>query len=193
MCIRDRDFRNATDLFADKDFDGDPIRVKPVAEDTDLGGIIDEEEKDTTPIVDEVTGEPVIVQKPSVPYPTDSLKQFNDIPRKIVVNGVDVSILVSREMYFDKEGKPVTISLKDYSRQLIKEHYKSLDEFINSWKEAERKEDLINELRQQQHILDEQLRQITMRNGSLEKEIADGERARKNAAEIYKKGECSIE
>jgi type I restriction enzyme, R subunit len=27
------DFRNATDLFADKDFDGDPIRVKPVSED----------------------------------------------------------------------------------------------------------------------------------------------------------------
>ena len=31
------DFRNATDLFADKDFDGDPIRVKPVSQDTDLG------------------------------------------------------------------------------------------------------------------------------------------------------------
>jgi type I restriction enzyme, R subunit len=27
------DFRNATDLFADKDFDGDPIRIKPVSED----------------------------------------------------------------------------------------------------------------------------------------------------------------
>ena len=27
------DFRNATDLFADKDFDGDPIRVKPVSQD----------------------------------------------------------------------------------------------------------------------------------------------------------------
>lgn len=30
------DFRNATDLFADKDFDGDPIRVKPVSQDEDL-------------------------------------------------------------------------------------------------------------------------------------------------------------
>jgi type I restriction enzyme R subunit len=38
------DFRNATDLFADKAFDGDPIRIKPVTEETDLGGIIDEEE-----------------------------------------------------------------------------------------------------------------------------------------------------
>lgn len=46
----------------------------------------------------------------------------------------------------------------------------------------------INELRQQQHILDEQLRQLANSNSSLEKEIADGERARKHAADIYKKG-----
>lgn len=37
------DFRNATDLFADKDFDGDPIRIKPVSEDDDLSTIIDDE------------------------------------------------------------------------------------------------------------------------------------------------------
>ena len=47
------DFRNVTDLFADKDFDGDPIRVKPVSEETDLGGIVDEEENIQTPIIDE--------------------------------------------------------------------------------------------------------------------------------------------
>ncbi len=46
----------------------------------------------------------------------------------------------------------------------------------------------INELKQQQIILNEQLRQITMKNSSLEKEIDDGERASKHAAEIYKKG-----
>ncbi|CAF2878724.1 unnamed protein product [Rotaria sp. Silwood2] len=48
----------------------------------------------------------------------------------------------------------------------------------------------INELKQQQHILDEQLAQINVRNSSLEKEIADGERARKHAAEIYKKADA---
>jgi len=44
----------------------------------------------------------------------------------------------------------------------------------------------INELKQQQIILNEQLKQITIRNTNLEKEIADGERATKHAAEIYK-------
>ncbi|CAF4165620.1 unnamed protein product [Rotaria magnacalcarata] len=48
----------------------------------------------------------------------------------------------------------------------------------------------INELKQQQNILDEQLRQISNRNSSLEKEISDGERARKHAAEIYKKADA---
>ena len=33
------DFRNAADLFADPQFDGDPIRIKPVTEATDLGDI----------------------------------------------------------------------------------------------------------------------------------------------------------
>jgi septal ring factor EnvC (AmiA/AmiB activator) len=45
----------------------------------------------------------------------------------------------------------------------------------------------INELKQQHNILNEQLRQITMRNSYLEKEIADGQQATKHAAEIYKK------
>ncbi|CAF3816364.1 unnamed protein product [Adineta steineri] len=48
----------------------------------------------------------------------------------------------------------------------------------------------INELKQQQQILDEQLRQLTMRNSTLEKEVADGDRASKHAAEIYKKADA---
>jgi hypothetical protein len=49
----------------------------------------------------------------------------------------------------------------------------------------------INELKQQQIILNEQLRQITMRNNHLEKEISDGQQASKQAAEIYQKGSPS--
>ena len=62
------DFRNVTDLFADKDFDGDPIRVKPVPEGTDLGGIVDEEEKDTSPMIDEESGEEIELG-PDMRYP----------------------------------------------------------------------------------------------------------------------------
>ncbi|CAF2367475.1 unnamed protein product [Rotaria sp. Silwood2] len=47
----------------------------------------------------------------------------------------------------------------------------------------------INELKQQQHILNEQLRQMTIRNSALENEAAESERASKRAAEIYKKAD----
>lgn len=47
----------------------------------------------------------------------------------------------------------------------------------------------MNELKQQQHMLNEQIRQMTIRNSALENEAAESERASKHAAEIYKKGE----
>jgi type I restriction enzyme, R subunit len=53
------DFRNATDLFADPNFDGEPIRIKPVSQETDLTEILDEEEESDAPIIDEETGEEV--------------------------------------------------------------------------------------------------------------------------------------
>jgi hypothetical protein len=46
----------------------------------------------------------------------------------------------------------------------------------------------INELKQQEQVLTEQIRQMNMRNSCLEQEIADGERASKQAAGIYQKG-----
>ena len=46
----------------------------------------------------------------------------------------------------------------------------------------------LNELKQQQLVLSEQIRQLTIRNGALENEAAESERASKTAADIYKKG-----
>lgn len=144
------DFRNATDLFADKDFDGDPIRVKPVSEDTDLSGIVDEEENDTTPIIDEVTGDEIKVEKPKIRYPERESPNVVREPRqKVYVNGVDVSVLISREMYFDQHGKPITTSLKDHTKEIIKEKFASLDDFLNKWNSTDRKEAIIAELQEQ--------------------------------------------
>jgi len=169
------DFRNVTDLFADKDFDGDPIRVKPVSTDTDLSGIVDEEELDKTPIIDEETGEDlsdllteIEIENPDIRYPepqspTDKAKE----PRqKVYVNGVDVSVLISREMYFDNNGKPITSSLKDHTRNLIKGQYVSLDDFLNKWNNTDKKEIIIKEL-EEQGILVEALRDAVNREVDL--------------------------
>ena len=140
------DFRNVTNLFADKGFDGTAIRIKPVSENEDLYDVIDEEENDKTPIIEEETGEEIIIDPPISPLPPKPPIH----PRiKTYVNGVDVSVLVSRELYFDQYGKPITISLKDHTKEIIKGKYASLDEFLNKWNATERKEAIIAELQEQ--------------------------------------------
>ncbi len=163
------DFRNVTDLFADKDFDGDPIRVKPVTENEDLSFVVTEEQENTITVMDEMTGEEIQFVKAKIRYPDGSVPGNGFISRdpstkreKVVVNGIDVSILVSREMYFDKDGKPIVVSLKDHTKAIIKEKYKSLDEFLNKWQSTERKEAIIAEL-QEQGIMVEALYQAVGR------------------------------
>jgi type I restriction enzyme R subunit len=147
------DFRNATDLFADKDFDGDPIRVKPVSQDEDLSMVVIEEEENTITVLDETTGEEIKFEKAKIRYPDGSTLGGNWIAKdtkreKVYVNGVDVSVLVSREMYFDQHGKPITTSLKDHTKEIIKENFASLDDFLNKWNTTDRKEAIIAELQQ---------------------------------------------
>lgn len=151
------DFRNATDLFADPDFDGDPIRIKPVIEDTDLTRIIEEEEKDTSEIIDVATGEPVDIKPPDIPQPQDTPLDSVLRPKrtKVYVNGIDVSILVSREMYIDQNGKPITTSLKDHTKELVQGQYATLSEFLTKWNNTERKEAIIKELQEQGVMVNE--------------------------------------
>ena len=72
---------------------------------------------------------------------------MRDGPReKVVVNGIDVSVLVSRELYFDQSGKPITTSLNDHTKAIIKGKYANLDDFLNNWNNNDRKEAIIAEL-----------------------------------------------
>lgn len=145
------DFRNATDLFADPQFDGDPMRIKPVTDETPLGNIIDEEEENTEPIFDIETGEEIVITPPEIRYPeTESYPLIVNEPRqKVYVNGVDVSVLISRELHFDQHGKLITTSLKDYTKDIIKKQYASLDDFLNKWNNTDRKKAIIDELIEQ--------------------------------------------
>lgn len=146
------DFRNATDLFADPLFDGDPIRIKPVDEDIDLEGIEKDESDDTTPVIDPET-DPMIIGGPEPEPPI--LVDPEGSKSKIYVNGVDVTILVSRELHFDYHGKPITTTLKDHTKEIINGKYTSLDDFLNIWKQSDRKEAIIAELKEQGVLVEE--------------------------------------
>jgi len=123
-----------------------------------LSDVIDEEETTEEPVIDEETGEEIEIIKPEIRYPEPQTTEYvvREPRQKVYVNGVDVSVLISREMYFDQHGKPITTSLKDHTKEIIKEKFASLDDFLNRWNSTDRKEAIISEL-QEQGILVEAL------------------------------------
>ena len=143
------DFRNVTDLFADPDFDGDPVRVKELTEDEEFESFDDEIQSDE-PITDE-DGEEIVFEPPISEYP--EVITCGDIvaePRsKYYVNGVNVAVLNERIQYMDGNGKLITGSLKDYTKQKVREQYQSLDDFLNKWNQADKKQAIIEELTEQ--------------------------------------------
>lgn len=144
------DFRNVTDLFADRAFDGDPVRIKIAVEDEDLGDVEEEETKDD---VEPLNNEGLEWHEPEAPYGEDGTGEFIDGDHKrrekVYVNEVDVSVLVSREMYFDNSGKPITVSLKDHTKEIIKNQFATLNDFLGRWNDADRKAAIIKELEEQ--------------------------------------------
>jgi type I restriction enzyme R subunit len=149
------DFRNATKLFADKKFDGDPIQIKdkkatdPVVGgdddgdgDDNTGGYPPEEGEDNDGNINEGDPPPIRAPKPK-PQPPHPPRE------KVYVNGVDVSVLVSQELYFDVNGKMITKSLKDYTKEVIDKQFTSLNDFLSKWNEADRKAAIIKELEEQ--------------------------------------------
>lgn len=153
------DFRNASRLFADPEFDGKPEVV------IDIGGNdpVDEPE---TPTGEEGTAEDAGsdgVNEDGPTYGSDGKDLFDDEegddkPRKYYVGDVTVRVLSERVQYVDKDGKLITESLIDYTRKNILQQYSRLDDFLLTWTEAEKKQAIIDEL-QDDGVLLEAVRQ----------------------------------
>ena len=160
------DFRNVTDKFADKDFDGAPVKIKVSSQDDKLSEeVIDEGTGDDQ--IDPVTGEKVQFEEvygfddsgnmelgeKTPPYgvvePVETKKE------KVYVAGVDVSILSERRQFLDANGKLITCSLKEFTKTGILTSYRSLDNFLQAWNDAEKKRAIIEELESQGIIFEE--------------------------------------
>lgn len=153
------DFRNATELFADKNFDGEPIRIKEISEDTNFEEVVAEENDLDTPISTEYTPEEAEELSNAVNEVKETYKTKNfftpSLKRtKVFVNGVEVTLLTERELYFDNNGKPITKSLKDYTKDIIQAQYNTLDDFLNKWNALDKKEAIIAELEEQGVLID---------------------------------------
>jgi len=124
------DFKKATELFADPDFDGDPVQIYD-------------------PEPDDPPTPPV---GPDDDFPDDKPTHR---PAKYVVDDVEVSIVAERVQYYGRDGRLITEEIRDYSRKSILRDYETLDEFLMVWTGAERKRAIIDELVTQGVFLDE--------------------------------------
>ena len=157
------DFKKATELFADPDFDGDPVQVYvPGVDDSP----VPDEETDDSEEDDDTTTEPEIDSEGTMTeggFQSDDWVDDGTLPagpstgkrEKVYVADVEVSIVGERVQYMDGDGKLVTESIKDFSRKGILKEYSTLDEFLKHWNDAERKQAIVHELENEGVFFDE--------------------------------------
>jgi type I restriction enzyme, R subunit len=125
------DFRNATRLFRDKEFDGDPVQVY--------------EPKPTEPVTPNET-EPDVDEEP---------REGIDEPRKYIVKDkVGFRVSSSQVQYLGVNGELVTESFTDFTKQNLITKYPTIETFLTAWFNAERKQAIVAELLEQGIFLD---------------------------------------
>ena len=139
------DFRGATNHFADPDFDGEPVQIyepgeaDPIVPPDDVPPT--DEDGETLP--DKPGEDETIVDgPPDIDIPTGG----GEKQKKIYVDGVRANIVAERVEYLDEDGKLVTESLRDFTKAALKRRFKNLDEFLQRWRIAERKQAIIEEI-----------------------------------------------
>lgn len=126
------DFRNATDLFRDPAFDGDPLPSSG----------------------DDPHRNPK--HKPEVP---DDVVIIDDDPKpkkkKLVVNGQEIRIQTEIVSVLGADGRTLeTTNITDFTRRSIRNRYATLDDFLHRWTETERKQAILDELADENVLID---------------------------------------
>ena len=131
------DFRNATRLFRDDAFDGDPVQVYE-------------------PTPDEPVTPPGMEPDDEVEDEDDGREERGvGGPRKYIIkDNVGVYVLSQQVQYIDASGKLVTESFTDYTRQNLIAQYPTIETFLTAWFNAERKQAIVEELLMQGVFLD---------------------------------------
>lgn len=139
------DFKGATRLFQDKDFDGEPVTIyepepcDPIIPPENEGG--------------DDSGE--IPGDPTPPGADDGTNDEGEGGSRIryVIDDVDVTTAIERSQHLDENGKLITedyrVLLKDQIKATLLREFATLDDFLRRWSEAERKQAIIDELREQ--------------------------------------------
>ncbi len=169
------DFKKATELFADKDFDGDPVQIYNVP--ADGTSIVPDDEDEETPEdgdepTDEVPGSETIIEHepptggddPPIDGETGGGITIPEPPkgprRKYVVADVTVTVVAERVQYYGQDGKLITESLNDYTRKTVLSTFQSLDHFLQRWSTSAKKAAVLAEMSEQGILLEELAEQV---------------------------------
>jgi len=123
------DFKKATELFKDPEFDGEPVVIY--------------EPKD---------GDDPVPPDPDVQDEKDGEEEETEGIKKVFVSGVPAKIIAERIEYIGEDGQLVTESYKDFTRKKINAEFESLDVFLQQWNNTKKKQVLIEEL--EEHGID---------------------------------------
>lgn len=129
------DFRNASILFSDPKFNGPELQ--------DDG-------------YEKPQGATEVVVTP--PEPADIPAEENEGKRKVYINDVPVELVSERVQFYDKDGKLITESLKDFTKKNILSGFASMDDFLKYWTSEEKRSVILQELKEH-GIFIEELRQ----------------------------------
>jgi type I restriction enzyme R subunit len=140
------DFRGATRHFSDPEFDGNPFKEREEIHLSDpesvesMQGELEEETVAPEELKENNPEEEILID----PTHTEESK-----PLKPVVEGVDFNVATRMVQYIDPEsGKLIAESIADYSRKKLQEKFESLDTFLSTWNQSQRKDVIIDELKE---------------------------------------------
>jgi type I restriction enzyme, R subunit len=134
------DFKKATELFADRDFDGDPVQI------------YEPKHLDDSPVPPDLEDEETEggYRYPEAGVGSNRVAEaddgYNVGVRRYVVANVEVKVIAERVQYYDSSGKLIAESLKDYTRKTLNKEFTSLDDFLVRWSSADKKQAIVDEL-----------------------------------------------
>jgi type I restriction enzyme R subunit len=131
----------ATRLFADPDFDGDPVFVKKVS--------IDDQGETTEEVTETSIGQDIVPETREVwdDGHKDIVDELPEGPKKFYVDGGTVEVGVNVVFDLDADGKRLRmVKLTEYAGEKVKTLWRTPDELRDAWVDLERRQEIVDEL-----------------------------------------------
>ncbi len=151
------DFKGATRLFSDPDFDGEPVIIHEPEGDESV--VPPDDASTNITEIDPIVTDPEQIGEGGDTGESDSAEEDEEGTGggggrvKYFIDDVGVKVAVERSQYLDANGKLVTedyrVLLKDDIKKALLAEFGSLSDFLRRWNSADRKQAVLDQLAEQ--------------------------------------------